>query len=256
MAYTKHTTPPEAALVEAAGLRWLAAADGGPRIARVLSVQRGQLEIDNLGDGSPSVEAAEALGAALAHMHNSLAEGALFGQLPDEHPAGMPPLFGPAEALFEVGADTYDSWGAFHARERLDPVLQRLSETISMEDAGVLAQARNRIAAGDFDDELPPARLHGDLWSGNVLWTPEGAALIDPAAHVGHRESDLAMLQLFGLPHLDVVLEAYQATSPLADGWEDRVAVHQLFYLAVHWLLFGGAYSGATLAAAQRTLEL
>ena len=55
-----------------------------------------------------------------------------------------------------------------------------------------------RCAAGDFDDDDPPARLHGDLWSGNVMWTPTGAVLIDLAAHGGHRETDLAMLALFG----------------------------------------------------------
>ena len=72
------------------------------------------------------------------------------------------------------------------------------------------AQARDaidaviaRCDAGDFDDDDPPARLHGDLWSGNVMWTPDGAVLIDPAAHGGHRETDLAMLALFGCPHFD-----------------------------------------------------
>ena len=89
----------------------------------------------------------------------------------------------------------------------------------------------------------PPARLHGDLWSGNVLWAPDGAWLIDPAAHGGHRETDLAMLALFGCPHLDRVLAAYDEAAPLADGWRDRVPLHQLFPLLVHVVLFGRGYA-------------
>ena len=45
----------------------------------------------------------------------------------------------------------------------------------------------------------PPARLHGDLWAGNRLVDTDGRSwLIDPAAHGGHREFDLAMMRLFG----------------------------------------------------------
>ena len=69
-----------------------------------------------------------------------------------------------------------------------------------------------RCEDGDFDDDDPPARLHGDLWSGNVMWTPGGVVLIDPAAHGGHRETDLAMLALFGCPLFEAVIEGYQAT--------------------------------------------
>ena len=102
-------------------------------------------------------------------------------------------------------------------------------------EVGVCERAAARVAA----PAEPPARLHGDLWSGNVLWAPDGAWLIDPAAHGGHRETDLAMLALFGCPHLDAVLAAYDEAAPLADGWRARVPTHQLFPLLVHVVLFG-----------------
>lgn len=88
----------------------------------------------------------------------------------------------------------------------------------------------------------PPARLHGDLWSGNVVWGHDGAVLVDPAAHGGHRETDLAMLALFGLPHLQRLVDAYDEERPLADGWQDRQPLHQLFPVLVHAAMFGSAY--------------
>ena len=101
--------------------------------------------------------------------------------------------------------------------------------------------------------EEPPARLHGDLWTGNVLWGQDGRAwLVDPAAHGGHRETDLAMLALFGLPHLPRVLDAYDEAAPLAEGWQDRAGVHQLFPLLVHACLFGGGYGARAAAVAAR----
>ena len=101
--------------------------------------------------------------------------------------------------------------------------------------------------------EEGPRRLHGDLWNGNVIWTHDGGCcVIDPAAHGGHRETDLAMLALFGLPHLPRVLHAYEEVSPLGEGWADRVGVHQLFPLLVHACLFGGGYGARAAEVAGR----
>lgn len=245
-------------MVEAAGLRWLASArpQGGPRVAEVLSVEPGRLALERITTTSPTPQAAEEFGAALARMHGSLQPGTAFGALPPDHP-DTPPLFGPAEQLLEVGDGKHATWGAFHAQERLALILELLGPELSPSDDRTLRAACERIASGELDQDEPAALIHGDLWSGNVLWhAQEGAVLIDPAAHAGHRESDLAMLQLFGLPHLERVLASYQEQASLAEGWEDRVPVHQLFFLAVHWLLFGPSYRRPTLAAAERALAL
>ena len=98
----------------------------------------------------------------------------------------------------------------------------------------VFERVARRLQDGEFDDGSAPARLHGDLWSGNIAWTPQGAVLIDPAAHGGHRETDLAMLALFGCPHWDFVVGGYLGQHRLDAQWQQRVALHQLHPLLVH----------------------
>ena len=94
--------------------------------------------------------------------------------------------------------------------------------------------------------------MHGDLWAGNRLVDERGDSwLIDPAAHGGHREFDLAMMRLFG-GFGDACFAAYAELHPLAAGWEDRVALHQIAPLVVHAIKFGGHYVGAAESAIAR----
>ncbi|GAA1146255.1 fructosamine kinase family protein [Nesterenkonia lutea] len=286
MAYVKFSPAehPEAALVEAAGLSWLsqAAAAGGARVVPVLSASRGcrpgsgvehepgRLVLEEMAAAAPDLQAGLDFGRALARTHGWLAatgSGLGFGSLPPEHPAQTPAYFGPAEDPLAMGTGVHSSWGAFMAQDRLDPVLQPLHEEIPAAEAQLLDTARERIASGDLDDAEPASLIHGDLWSGNVLWSPRAqpmtpeqspvqAVLIDPSAHAGHRETDIALLHLFGLPQLDAVLEGYQQVSPLRAGWQDRIGLHQFFCLTVHWRLFGAGYRSPTLEAAEEILAL
>ena len=117
-------------------------------------------------------------------------------------------------------------------------------------DTALVEAIARRLARGEFDDGVPPARIHG-LWSGNS-WTREGAVLIDPAAHGGHRETDLAMLALFGCPHLEWVVSGYLDQHRLDAEWPQRVALHQLHPLMIHAVLFGGGYIRQSLEHARR----
>ena len=97
----------------------------------------------------------------------------------------------------------------------------------------------------------PPARLHGDLWGGNLHVDDDGApVLIDPAVYGGHREMDLAMMRLFG-GFGPSCFAAYDEVFPLADGWQARVPLHQLAPLVVHAIKFGGGY----VASSDRALD-
>jgi fructosamine-3-kinase len=151
--------------------------------------------------------------------------------------------------------DPCDTWVEFYAERRLLP-LARLAA-----DSGALP-ARNIVDLEGIAARLaqvggpvePPARLHGDLWAGNRLVAADGQSwLIDPAAHGGHREFDLAMMRLFG-GFGEACFTAYANESPLAEGWEARIALHQLAPLTVHAIKFGGGYVHAVDEALQQYL--
>ena len=227
---------------EAAGLDWLRAA-GGVRVVDVLGVHDDGLDLRRLAPVPPTREAASAFGRDLALTHAAGAPA--FGS----PPAGWSGdgFFGPLDQPLPMGSGCYAGWGEFLAECRLDPLADALEDP---EPADALRRVADRLRTGALDDDDEPARLHGDLWSGNVVWTADGVTLIDPAAHGGHRETDLAMLALFGLPFLAEVLAGYRAVHPLRAGWERRVGLHQLYPVGVHALLFGGGYRAQLLRLA------
>jgi len=136
-----------------------------------------------------------------------------------------------------------DTWVDFYASQRLEP-LARLARDAHALPSGAIA-GLERVAARLAEiggPAEPPARLHGDLWAGNRLVAADGRHwLIDPAAHGGHREFDLAMMRLFGGFGAGC-FEGYEEVAPLAPGWEERVPLHQIAPLVAHAIKFGGGY--------------
>lgn len=225
-----HPRPPEGFFAaEVRGLAWLAEAQGVP-VPEVLGWDDECVIVRWVEQGRPTSEAAAAFGHELAATHASGPE--TFGLAQDGYIGRLPLPNEPAA-----------TWAEFYASRRVLPYLKlaRDRETMSAEQQRTVEGVLGRL--GDLVPDEPPARLHGDLWNGNALWGIDGRVwVIDPAVHGGHRETDLAMLALFGLPHLSRVLDAYQEATPLAEGWADRVGLHQLFPLLVHAAMFGGGY--------------
>ena len=248
---------PAAIATEVASLFWLADAAGGAAVAEVVNRGQSWLETRRLAHGTPSPEDAARFGRHLARTH---AAGA-------PHWGAPPPGLRDTDArLAELPAPVsrtprWNSWGEFYAEARLRPYL-RLAE-VPREARLVLHRAIDLVAEGRFDAPQPAlvggvARIHGDLWAGNVMWaiTPGGRAttgtLLDPSAHGGHAETDLAELALFRAPHLDSIIAGYQEVSPLADGWQHRVSVHQFHMMLVHAALYSGNYIPQALTLARR----
>ena len=233
--------------MEAAGLRWLAEA-AGIRVPEVLGLggDPGWLVLARIETGRLSDSGAEELGRALAGMHALGAES--FGSLPPGAPDRTLRI-----GLAELELSESDSWPRLYAEQILLPLAARACDAgnLSPADARAVESACERIENLAGPPE-PVARLHGDLWSGNVLADAKGDAwLIDPAAHGGHREIDLAMLRLFGSPS-ERIFAAYEEAAPLADGHAERISLWQLSPLLVHALLFGGSYGASAGDAARR----
>jgi fructosamine-3-kinase len=240
---------------EANGLRWLAEADAVP-VPEVLAVTGTALVISMIPPGRATPSAAFGFGAGLARLH--AAGAADFGapwpgviaSLPlDNTPLGSTPL----DSTPPAGPSDWPQW---YASRRLLPYLRMAVDAgaLGPEDARLVEAVTERIGSLAGPAE-PPSRIHGDCWAGNVLWSGGEGWLIDPAAHGGHRETDLAMLALFGAPELDRILVGYNDTVPLAAGWRDRIPLHQLHPLLVHACLFGASYAAGVRTAARAALR-
>lgn len=287
----KHDDLPGATGLEALGLTWLAEpmADGGAHVVPV-TAGPGWIDEPRLAAGTVTASAAEAFGRALAVTH--AAGAPVFGAAPpgwdgrtqmgrsnerirpcEREPDGVAPR----------------RWGEFFADDRLVPYLEPCLDrgSLTSRHASVIERVCERLRDGDFDADQPAlvrraarergdrvavARTHGDLWTGNVMWVPERTidwappragrgrggvpdvvgVLIDPLAQGAHAETDLAALGVFGQRHLERIIAGYDEVSPLADGWRERVGLHQLHMLIIHAFLFGGSYGAATASVAGR----
>jgi fructosamine-3-kinase len=283
---TRSDAAPGEYAAEARGLRWLAE-PAALRTPRVLQIAPDHLVLEWIEPGRLSAAGAEELGRGLALTHAAGApafgapafDGPAFEGSVHDDPASRDPAFedpasrdpalenpasrDPALEDSDRGVSRFGSlqlpndpspdWSAFYAERRLLPLAAIARERDALSPAGTRAVERvcERLPelAGPAE---PPARLHGDLWSGNVMADAQSRPwLIDPSAYGGHREVDLAMLRLFGAPS-ERIFAAYAETAPLADGWEQRVELWQLLPLLVHAVLFGGSYSGAAERVARR----
>ena len=231
-----HASPPAGFFGrEASDLTWLADAEALslPRVLAVSDDAPALLALLWIESGARGQSTEAVFGSGLAALHRAGADW--FGRA-DRRTTGS----------LALPNDPVDTWVEFYAACRLIPLAR-------------VAHDRESLAVGTLDrielvadrlDELggpvePPARLHGDLWAGNRLVDVAGVSwLIDPASHGGHREFDLAMMRLFGGFGAEA-FAAYDDAFPLPDGWQDRIALHQLAPLVVHVIKFGGAYTGA-----------
>jgi fructosamine-3-kinase len=232
---------------EAAGLHWLAE-PGAVRTPRVLEAAEHYLALEWVQRGHLGEAGVEELGQGLARTH--MAGAPSFGDF--RSPDGS----GAATSRFgSLGLpnDPTEDWPSFYAERRLRPLARIARERGALETAGVEAVERACERLSDLAGAPePPARLHGDLWSGNVMADVKGRPwLIDPSSYGGHREIDLAMLRLFGSPS-ERVFAAYAEVAPLSEGSEERVGLYQLLPLLVHALLFGGSYRAAAERMAMR----
>ncbi|MGQ0333702.1 fructosamine kinase family protein [Halomonas elongata] len=222
---------------EAEGLRVLGQATSRLVVPEVLGEGDGWLVMEALESAGRAGRDETALGEGLRELHDTT--GSMHGWHRDNACGSTPQ---PNEPL--------EDGRAFQRERRLLPL------TRACHDRGLIdTRLRSRLedVAADLEAWLPavPASLvHGDLWSGNVLFTRRGPAIIDPAVYRHYPEVDLAMLTLFGAPGEGFFAAYWDGDAP-AD-WPRREALFQLYPLLNHLLLFGGAYRSGVERALSR----
>jgi fructosamine-3-kinase len=228
---------------EAQGLAWLSQANA-LRVPEVIAASDNEagaafLGLELIEPARRCADYDERLGRGLAALHRCHATS--FGFPRDNYIATL--------AQHNAAAS---SWPRFYLERRLEPQLalavDRGHASSAMRAGFARVLARIDALCGPPE---PPARLHGDLWGGNAMVDERGQpVLIDPAVYGGHREIDLAMMQLFG-GFGPRCFAAYDELLPRAQGHEQRVPLYQLYPLLVHVNLFGGAY----VASVERALS-
>lgn len=230
-----HCNPPAGFFTtEATGLTWLRQI-GAVNIPQVLSVSDEPpfllLSWIDVGHGDSTTESSFGRQLAMLHAHAQ----SQFGRID-----------GATTGSLAVPNQLCDTWVEFYATQRLLPLVKIAGErgVLSTKDCTVLERIAARLGQFNVPDE-PAALLHGDLWAGNRLVDQHGQSwLIDPAAHCGHREFELGMMNLFG-GFGDDCFDAYNEVYPLVPGWRERLSLHQLAPLIVHAIKFGGSYVSA-----------
>lgn len=240
--------------VEAEGLEALATS-GSARVPSVIAASGPDDEVawlllEWIEEGRPGREGWTRLGRELAALHRDAGPGGpggRFGWGGDNLIGSLPQPNGWS-----------DDWAGFWAERRIRPLARELRArgAFSATQAAVVEAVAERAGEllGPAAAADGPSLLHGDLWSGNVLFARDGApVLIDPAVYVGHREVDLAMADLFG-GFSGAFREAYEDAWPLQPGHRRRRPAYQLYPLLVHARLFGGGYAASAAAAARAAL--
>ncbi|TVP55965.1 MAG: hypothetical protein EA351_09110 [Gemmatimonadales bacterium] len=239
---------------EARGLEVLAER-GGPIIPEVLGSSDGThgspgwLLLEFLAPRPPSCKDHVDLGHALARLHRPLEPEVL---------SGLDTAEGWIATLPQDNRPR-SSWGTFWQEARLAPQIRRAAPLLSAGGIEALDTVAERTP--DLLDPVVESAggeglslLHGDLWSGNMLYSTRGPALVDPAVYRGHREVDLAMMELFGGFSAEVIA-AYEDHAPLRPGYRElRRPLYQLYPLLVHVNLFGTGYVARTESTARRVL--
>ena len=185
------------------------------------------------------IEAAE----VLSKLHSVTNENRMYGYYYDTS-------IGP---FGQINEQTQYNWGLFLGQMRILPMAKicyekgEINIQTVMRLEGLCRDLYKRI---DINN-ITPSLLHGDLWSGNILFNIKGAALIDPAIYFGDREMELAFILLFNT-FGDTFFNTYTEVHPLSDDFYDtKVPLYQLYPLLVHVALYGSSYS----AALQKTME-
>lgn len=241
------SAPSDLFLKEAAGLNEMRLADNSwliiPQViwAKEVNNLPGLLLTEYLQPTTITSGFDERLGRGIAHLHHKTANA--FG-------------FHHSNYCGTTVQDNFwtDNWPEFFAQRRIWALVQKIwtSRGMTVDERKIYENLIKKMPHL-LAHQTVPSLIHGDLWSGNYMFTANGPALIDPACYYADREMELGMMQLFG-GFSSQVWSAYQDEFPLPEGWQERIRLYQLYHIMNHYLLFGGSYGWQALEIAKEYL--
>lgn len=145
-----------------------------------------------------------------------------------------------------------NEWLEFYMENRLAHLIQLIAGARQWSNADeALFEKFNARLPQLLENKHKPALVHGDLWSGNYMYTKAGPALIDPCVSYSDREFEFGIMSMFG-GFSQVVYDAYNEYYPLEKGWHERTLIYQLYHVLNHYFLFGGGYKSQALQIMKR----
>lgn len=186
--------------------------------------------LEVLTPGNKSTQSEKELGNKLAELHRVTSE--YFG-FEDDNFIG---------SLVQKN-DNSSNWGEFFFNNRILPQVElgQASGWFGYPFQQALEKSAEKIISILNECEEAPTLLHGDLWNGNVFWSDQGPALIDPAIYYGNREADIAMTEMFG-GFSSAFYNSYNEAFPLPAEYQTRKKILNLYHQMTHSNLFGGHY--------------
>ncbi|MDO6422649.1 fructosamine kinase family protein [Saccharophagus degradans] len=198
-------------------------------IPKVLAVNKNQLEIEYIQSLRPSDSHFKTLGVGLAKLHTI--QQPHFGLEHDNY-IGLNP---------QPNCISHN-WGQFFYQYRLQFQVSLIADSYVKQRFQTLLHTHQAKLIEFLNSSCSsPSLVHGDLWSGNVLFDKQRVWLIDPAVYYADSEVDIAMTEMFG--GFDAAFyQAYQTVRPFTAQYPIKKRIYNAYHYLNHYNLFGDNY--------------
>lgn len=200
------------------------------KVPEIIRVSENELVLEHIPSTNPTREHMQHLGDGLAKLH----------KYSDKHHYGL--SYNNYIGLNPQVNSEAESWGRFFVEQRLEFQIGLIRDTaIKTRFENKLETSKAKLIE-QLDKHCDKTSLcHGDLWSGNILFSKDQCWLIDPAIYWGDREVDLAMSEMFG-GFSPVFYQSYDRAYPRSAAYSHKKDIYNLYHYLNHYNLFGEGY--------------
>lgn len=198
-------------------------------IPEVYQISQHELQLEKISLTQPTPQQMRLLGQELARLH-SVAQP--FYGLKQDNYLGLSK---------QINGEC-DHWGEFFLQQRLGYQVAKIRQRgLKERFSNQLKQHGDKLSQFLNDNCKYPSLVHGDLWSGNVLFDQNKVWLIDPAVYYGDREVDLAMTEMFSGFSVEFY-QGYDEILPRTQHYPVKKVMYNLYHYLNHYNLFGDSY--------------